>query len=255
MTCVIIPTYNHAGTVADVVRGACQYVPDIFVVDDGSTDDTLQRLQPLSASLGDRLHIISYTPNRGKGHALLTGFRAATEAGFRYAVTLDSDGQHYPDDIPNLLAALKEHPDAMIVGQRSFNQENMPSKNTFANRFSNFWFRLQTGCLLDDTQCGFRIYPLQKLRWLNLVTSRYEAELELLVFSAWHDVPLIPVPVKVFYPDESERISHFRPAKDFARISLLNTALCFGAVVYALPCKLYTQITRKNSRRLSGSKE
>ena len=121
----------------------------------------------------------------------------------------------------------------------------MPRKNTFANRFSNFWFRLQTAQKLDDTQSGFRIYPLDRLYGMWLVTSRYEAELELMVYAAWHGVRVTGVPVRVLYQPEGERVSHFRPFWDFFRITVLNTLLCFGAVLYALPLALFRIITGK----------
>ena len=111
----------------------------------------------------------------------------------------------------------------------------MPGGNTFANRFSNFWFTIQTGIRLPDTQTGFRLYPLKRLSGTRFVTSRYEAELELLVFAAWAGVELVSVPVRVFYPSQEERVTHFRPVADFARISVLNTVLCFLAVVYGWP--------------------
>ena len=96
-TCVIIPTYNNGGTVADVVARALQQTPHVIVVNDGSDDDTLSALRPFDIIL------LSYDRNRGKGHALKQGFRKARELGFRYAVTLDADGQHFPEDIPLLL--------------------------------------------------------------------------------------------------------------------------------------------------------
>jgi 1-acyl-sn-glycerol-3-phosphate acyltransferase len=158
--------------------------------------------------------------------------------GYDYAATIDSDGQHYPEDLPRLVAALIPNPGALIVGSRGLKQENMPGKNTFANRFSNFWFTVQTGRALPDTQTGFRIYPLRRLTGLSLLTSRYEAELELLVFSAWRGTPLVAVPIRVYYPPREERVSHFRPALDFTRISILNTALCLLALVYGWPRRL-----------------
>ena len=118
----------------------------------------------------------------------------------------------------------------------------MPRQNTFANRFSNFWFRLQTAQKLDDTQSGFRIYPLESLYGMRLVTSRYEAELELLVFAAWHGVSVKGVPVRVWYAPEGERVSHFRPFWDFFRISVLNTILCFGALLVGLPLAVLRKI-------------
>ena len=212
----------------DVVRRVHQHVRDIIVVDDGCTDDTLNLLSGLDFPLT----VVSHPRNRGKGAALVSGFRKALELGFDYALTIDADGQHYPEDIPLLIRALEIHPNAFIVGSRPFTDSNMSGKSKFANRFSNFWFRLQTTVPLPDTQTGMRIYPLHRLHGLAFITSRYEAELELLVFAAWHNVPLIPVPIRVYYPPKEERVSHFRPAYDFTRISILNCFLCLGALLF-----------------------
>jgi glycosyltransferase involved in cell wall biosynthesis len=182
--------------------------------------------------------VLRQDPNRGKGIALRTGLRAARERGFRYAVTLDADGQHYPEDVPALLAA--GGPRTLVVGSRNLSADGMPSGNTFANKFSNFWFALQTLHRLPDTQTGFRLYPLESLPPLWLMTARYEAELTLLVFSAWRGLRLIPVPVRVAYPED--RVSHFRPLADFSRISLLNTGLCLLALVYGYPSMLLRKL-------------
>ncbi len=141
-----------------------------------------------------------------------------------------------------MIEASLQHPDDIIVGCRNLTTENMPRQNTFANRFSNFWFRLQTTRKLEDTQSGFRIYPLDSLYGMGLITSRYEAELELLVFAAWHGVGVQGVPVHVWYAPEGERVSHFRPFWDFFRISVLNTVLCFGALLVGLPLALLRKI-------------
>lgn len=229
--CVVIPTYNNGGTIADVLRRTAPYCSDIIVVNDGCTDDTLRRIQ----QSGVAARVVSHTPNRGKGAALVAGFRQALALGFHYALTIDSDGQHYPEDIPLFLQALHRHPQALIVGSRNLRQENMPGGNTFANRFSNFWFTVETWQRLPDTQTGYRLYPLRLMPLSWPVTSRYEAELELLVYAAWSGVRLIPVPVRVYYPPQAERVSHFRPTADFVRIAILNTVLCCLAVVYAWP--------------------
>ena len=226
--CALIPTYNNAGTILDIVRRVHCQLRDIIVVADGCTDNTLALLDTLDFPVT----IVSYSKNKGKGGALVAGFRKAIEMGFDFALTIDADGQHYPEDIPLLLRAHEVHPNAMIVGSRQFTDENMPGKSKFANRFSNFWFRLQTTVNLPDTQTGMRLYPLHQLHGLSLITSRYEAELELLVFAAWHNVPLVPVPIRVYYPPKEERVSHFRPAYDFTRISILNCFLCIGALLF-----------------------
>lgn len=237
--CAVIPTYNNARTVADIVNRTLAVCPQVIVVNDGSTDDTLAVLEPLK----ENIQLITYPRNRGKGHALRLGLEAARKAGYDYAVTLDSDGQHSPEEIPTLVAAAEDD-DTLVVGSRNIQADGMPAGNTFANRFSNFWFRLQTGIKLPDTQTGFRLYPLNLLPCLALLTARYESELELLVFSAWRGVRLVPVSVSVNYP--ADRVTHFRPFWDFFRISLLNSALCILAIVYGYPRMLLSKLKGNN---------
>jgi len=241
-SCIIIPTYNNATTLANVVEHSLAVCEDVIVVNDGSTDNTTDVLSAISG-----ITVVSYSPNRGKGYALCEGFRKAKSMGFDYAITLDADGQHYPEDVPNLLATLDEELEknngkVLVVGSRNLNADGMPSANTFANKFSNFWFAVQTAQRLPDTQTGFRIYPLHHLPNLSLITSRYESELELLVFSAWRNVRIVPSPVRVYYPPAEERVSHFRPFADFARISVLNTFLCIAALLYGYPSMLIRKL-------------
>ncbi len=234
-TIVIIPTYNNALTLEDVVKRCLELGLPLLVIDDGSTDGTACILETL-----DVKHL-THEKNRGKGVALRTGLREARKQGYRYAVTIDSDGQHYPEDIPALLEAKGER--TLVVGSRNLKADGMPSGNSFANKFSNFWFRLQTLHNLPDTQTGLRVYPLSSIPGLWLLTSRYEAELTLLVFSAWKGLKLKPVPVRVAYPED--RVSHFRPFADFFRISVLNTVLCIFALIYGYPRMLLNLILRK----------
>ncbi|MBP5258945.1 MAG: glycosyltransferase family 2 protein [Prevotella sp.] len=229
--CVIIPTYNNAATLQQVVMDAAEYCKDIIVVNDGSTDDTKAVLERLP----NTVTIVSYNKNKGKGHALVAGFRKAKELAFTHAITMDADGQHFASDIPTLIKASESNPEGIIVGSRNLTEDNMPRQNTFANKFSNFWFRLQTLVNLPDTQSGFRLYCLSALRGLSFITSRYEAELELLVFAAWAGTDVTSVPIRVYYPPEGERVSHFRPIYDFTRISILNTILCILAIIYGYP--------------------
>ena len=223
--CAVIPTYNNGGTVADVVRGVLRSGLPVFVVDDGSTDSTSDKLKDLD------IRLLHHEKNRGKGFALKTGLEEARRQGFRFALTIDADGQHDPGDIPALLDAVEER--TLVVGSRNIAADGMSAGSTFANRFSNFWFTVQTLRKLPDTQTGFRIYPLEDLPSLKLLTARYEAELTLLVFSAWKGLKLVPVPVRVYYPEN--RVSHFRPFADFFRISVLNTVLCLLALLYGYP--------------------
>lgn len=229
---MIIPTFNNAGTIANVVRRTQEQCLDVFVVCDGCTDDTLSVI----ASLEKQPNLVALPVNKGKGTALKEGFKAALAAGFAYAITIDADMQHYPEDIPLFLEANVKHPGALIVGERRGLESVDRSKSSkFANSFSNFWFFVQTFHRLRDTQTGYRLYPLKKLHGLSFLTSRYEAELELLVFAAWNGVEIVSQSVDVFYPPREERVSHFRPVQDFARISALNVVLCILALVYGLP--------------------
>lgn len=229
--CVIIPTYNNSGTLAKVLDDVLRVAQNVIVVNDGSDDGTTEILE----SFGERITVVSYSKNRGKGYALAKGFKTARKMGFEAAITIDSDGQHKASDIAALLEKYSENEGSMVIGARKFDAPNMPSKNTFANRFSNFWFAVQTARKLPDTQTGFRLYPLKKMGKMSPLNNRYEAELELLVRSAWRNIRLISCEIDVYYPPKEERVSHFRPTWDFVRISILNTVLCILAVIYGYP--------------------
>lgn len=241
--CAVIPTYQNAKTLLKVVADVHRVVDTVIVVDDGSKDGTAALLDKATGNERPE-KVLTHPKNCGKGAALKTGLTYARQQGFRYAVTVDADGQHRADDIPALLKAVEEEPDALAIGSRGLQHENMPAKSTFANRFSNFWFALQTLQRLPDTQSGLRVYPLRCLHGLRWMSARYEAELTLLVFSAWAGVKLLPVPVSVYYPPRDQRVTHFRPGRDFTRISVLNTLLCFLMVVYGWPRIFCRQIAR-----------
>ena len=239
--CAIIPTYNNAGTIRQVIENVARHCRHIIVVNDGCTDNTSQILDQIEIPVD----IVTYGQNRGKGYALVKGFQRAKELGFSLALTIDADGQHFADDIPLFISKYQDSPTGIIVGCRNLNEENMPRQNTFANRFSNFWFRIQTGINLPDTQSGFRLYTLSALRGISLITSRYEAELEFLVFAAWAGATISSVNVRVYYPPAEKRVTHFRPVYDFFRISVLNTVLCIGAICYGWPCVLMRKLRRR----------
>lgn len=243
--CLLIPTYNNAGTLAHVLEGALAYMNDIIVVNDGSTDDTDAILKQFPL-----VKVLSYAPNQGKGIALRKGFKFAAEEGYDFVITMDSDGQHFADDIPVFLEKMKEDPNALFIGARNLHQENMPGKSTFANKFSNFWFYVETGHKLPDSQSGFRLYPLHLLKEMRFFSTKYEFEIEVMVRASWKGIPVLPVPIKVFYFPEETRVSHFRPLKDFSRISVLNTILVFTALLYIYPRNFLRFIfTKGNLRR------
>lgn len=240
--CVLIPTYNNAKTLTRVIDGVLEYAEsnEVIVINDGSTDDTIDVL----TAYGDRINLLSYEKNKGKGHALKLGFKEAISKGFEYALTIDSDGQHFPDDIPNFIEKSKENPGALLMGSRNMEQEGVPAKSSFGNKFSNFWYKLETGIELPDTQTGYRLYPLEPLKKMNLFTTKFETEIEVIVKMAWKDVEVLPVDVKVLY-DPDERVSHFRPFKDFTRISILNTYLVTLTLLYYLPRRLFKASKKK----------
>lgn len=251
--CVLVPTYNNEQTLEKVLNDIERYTSNIVIVNDGSTDSTADILERFA-----HLHIVTYEPNRGKGHALKVGFRKAYELGFTHAISIDSDGQHYPSDLPAFLEAIEQRPEALIIGARNMDQEHIPGKSSFGNRFSNFWFWVETGIRLPDTQSGYRAYPLAQAATMKYFSRKYELEIEAPVRMAWKGVPVSYIPVQVYYPPAEERITHFRPFKDFTRISILNTFLTFGALLYIHPRnfikKLFTKEGWKELYRVALQK-
>lgn len=244
-TCVVMPTYNNERTLERVVTGVLERIGDacMIVINDGSTDSTREILRKFE----DRITLISYDENQGKGWALRKGLRKAIDLGYENAITIDSDGQHFPEDIQTIHDAAMKNPGCVIMGSRNMDQESVPGKSSFGNKFSNFWFRLETLIKLPDTQTGFRLYPLKPLKKMRLFTKKFELEIEIIVRLAWKMVGFVPVPIKVLY-DMDERVSHFRPGRDFFRISVLNSVLVLGALFYFFPKKLFSRDTLKKIR-------
>ena len=242
--CILIPTYNNEKTLRRVIDGVLEFSNDVIVICDGATDNSLSILKTYE----NKIHLIHYLPNQGKGNALRLGFEKAVHLGFEYAISIDSDGQHYPEDIPNFIGKIVEEPGSLIIGSRNMNQENVPGKSSFGNKFSNFWFRLETGINLPDTQSGFRLYPVKKLSKINFYTKKFEFEIEVIVKAAWADIPVSSIPVKVLY-DPNERISHFRPFQDFTRISILNTYLVTLTLLYYKPRDIIRRLKKKSLKQ------
>lgn len=241
--CILIPTYNNAQTLEQVIKDVGEYAANIIVVNDGSTDSTNHILAKF-----DGIHVVSYLNNRGKGFALRTGFEAARKKGYDYVITIDSDGQHFADDIPVFVEKLETEKSSIIIGARNMNQDSVPGKSNFGNKFSNFWFQFNTGISVPDTQSGYRLYPVKLLDCINFITPKYEFEVEVIVRAAWRGIGVIAVPVKVYYPPAEERISHFRPVPDFSRVSVLNTFLVLIAVFYIKPRNFFRGLGKKNFR-------
>jgi len=240
--CVIVPTYNNQKTLKKVLDSILDFTTNVIIVNDGSTDSTSEILKSYS-----QLTQIHHPKNLGKGRALRNGFRKALELDFEYAITIDSDGQHFATDIPVFLEAIQEEPNALLIGSRNMTQENVPKKSSFGNKFSNFWFKFETGIKLDDTQSGFRLYPLQLLP-KRFYTNKFEFEIEVIVRAAWKGVVVKNIPIQVLY-DPAERVSHFRPFQDFTRISILNTVLVTNALLYIKPRDFFRRAKKKGFKK------
>ena len=242
--CVLLPTYNNSKSLETVIQDVLQYTDDVCLINDGSTDNTAEILAKFP-----QLKILSYQPNQGKGWALRQGFLFAAKQSYHYAISMDTDGQHYAEDLPVLLHALEHNPNAIVIGARNMNQEHIPGKSNFGRKFSNFWFRFETGIDAPDTQSGYRLYPLKQLNAIRFFTKKFEFEVEVIVRGVWSGLDVLSVPVKVYYPPANERVSHFRPLRDFSRISVLNTCLVTWLFIWIWPRNLFRWIQKKNLRQ------
>jgi len=230
---IIIPVYNHEKTVAEVVRQSLALGYPVIVVDDGSTDGTYDRIRDISS-----ITILRHSENRGKGAALLTGFAAAA-AGADWAITLDADGQHQPEDAESLLAAVPEGLRPIVTGRREgMHGEHVPRASRFGRLFSNFWVRASGGPAVADTQSGMRLYPLPETLKLPVRARRFQFEVEVLVKACWYGIPVVEAPVSVVYAPRGERISHYRGFVDFMRNSSAFTRLIFGRFFFLLFIRL-----------------
>jgi glycosyltransferase involved in cell wall biosynthesis len=240
--CVLIPTYNNEKTLKRVIEGVLEYSQgvDVIVINDGATDGTTGILD----EFGEKIQVLSNDVNKGKGFSLRRGFKEAIRLGYENAISIDSDGQHLPGDIPLFVAGAVANPGALLMGSRNMEQEGVPGKSSFGNKFSNFWFWFETGLTLPDTQTGFRLYPLEPLKTISLFTSKFETEIEVIVKLAWKEVAIVPIDIRVIY-DKNERVTHFRPFRDFTRISILNTWLVILTLLWYLPKRLFLYVRKK----------
>ena len=243
--CVIIPTYNNHKTIQSVIDIVLVHTKNIIIVNDGSTDTTPQILKKYT-----NLILIHLSKNKGKGNALRIGFKFAEKLKYKFAITIDSDGQHFPQDIPVFIDALENEIDKniLLIGARNMNQESIPKKSSFGNKFSNFWFWIETGINLQDTQSGFRLYPLLAMKDISFKTTKFEFEIEVIVKAAWKGIQVKNVPICVLY-DQDNHVSHFRPLEDFTRISILNTWLVILTFVYIKPRNYYRKFVKKGTKR------
>lgn len=219
---IVIAHYNHMATLRQVAQGCRALWPHVLVVDDGSA-------QPVEAYLrGVDVHLLCQTPNRGKGAAILAAAAWAKEHGFNHIITIDSDGQHDPREIPLFVQAARQHPHALILGVRRFDK-TVPFGSRFGRKFGNFWVQVQTGKKVQDIQSGYRCYPVEMLTVLTVWSKRYSFEVEVVVRALWAGFDINEIPVSVSYT--RQRISHFSKCKDNLRLTVLNTYLTIRSML------------------------
>lgn len=244
--CILVPTYNNQKSLASVLQDLQLYSSNIVVVNDGSTDETFEILKNFS-----HLDIHHFPQNRGKGAALDHGFKMAQDLGYEYAITIDSDGQHYPDDLEIFLNELENRdensPELLLVGDRNMGRDGIPGKSSLGNKFSNFWYLVVTGRQLTDTQSGYRLYPLHIVNPIKLYTNKFEYEIEIIVKASWRGVDVKNIPIKVFY--EENRVTHFRPFWDISRIVMLYMWFVLVSFFYIHPRDKYRQFRDKGFKR------
>ena len=213
----VVPAYQAEKSVAAVVRGLFDALAGeggeklIVVVDDGSTDGTSEAARAAGA------RVVRHAQNQGKGCALRSGFGALLEAGADAAVCVDADGQHPPEEAVRL-ARDPAPREALVLGVRDLVKAGAPAANVFSNRFSNRFLSFALGRELSDTQCGLRRYPLPETLALAGRAQGYSYEAELILRAARLGLQIVEVPVRVIYPAESERVTHFHSVRDPARI-------------------------------------
>ncbi len=210
--CILIPGYNEEKTIGQVVSKARKVISDVIVIDDGSTDNTYQIAKDAGAI------VIRHEVNKGKGAALKTGFRYALEHNYQAVITMDSDGQHDVDDIPNFLNALHEKKADIVIGSRMKNISTMPAIRKFTNKLTSYVSSLLMHQKVDDSQSGFRLINSDVLRSITLETDRYDTESEILIKASRAGFRIKSVPIKTIYGQERSKINPLIDTYRFIRL-------------------------------------
>ena len=231
---VLVPSYNPGAKVFETVAAARRHWNPVWVIVDGSTDGTAEKLARL-ASEDPGLRVLLRSRNRGKGAAVLFGLRSALAEGFTHALAMDSDGQHPADCIPAFMAASMAAPDAMVLGQPVFGAD-APQLRVRGRRISNWWANLETLWLgVHDSLFGFRVYPIFALarimRWQPWM-RRFDFDVEAVVRLCWRGVRPINLPAPVRYFQASEGgVSHFHYGRDNLLLTWMHLRLLAGFVL------------------------
>lgn len=207
---ILLPAYNEQSTITKIIENCLQYTPHVYVIDDGSTDETLSRIKQTSAL------IYSNVVNQGKGAILLQGFHLIIEKNYSGVITLDADGQHNPDDLTLFFERIQKNPEALIIGARRLNTKNAPLMRLFANKIADFFISCAAKKWLADTQSGYRYYPaafLKKYFLQSPAFSHFAFETEILISAVKIGVAVDYVDIESCYP-VCARKSYYRTGKD-----------------------------------------
>ncbi len=210
----VVPCYNAGARVEPVVRGLLEQLDHVVVVDDGSTDSATAPLQALGAS------VIRFPENKGKGFAMLAGFRAALAADdVTGVVIVDADGQHDATELPNLWTAFESENADLVIGTRTFDGKEVPLRSRVGNKFTALMTRILIGVALPDTQSGFRIHSRRFLEDIlgTIRGGRYETEMEIVVTAAKGGYKIAAAPIRTIY-EAGNPSSHFNKFRDSWRV-------------------------------------
>ena len=239
---LIVPFFNHELAIRHTVAALKVHGYECWLVDDGSDARCAPVLEQLAAQESGWLRLIRCPVNRGKGVAVLTGFKAADAAGCTHALQIDADGQHDFAAIPQIAALARDNPASIITGVPVFDA-SAPAARRIGRKFTTLWVRINTlSSRIEDAMCGFRVYPLAPILALAKRASfgsRMEFDPEILVRAVWAGVPVVSMPTQVTYP--SDGVSHFKMWRDNVRISWMHTRLFFG-MLWRLPVLLARNI-------------
>ncbi|HEN3566554.1 TPA: glycosyltransferase family 2 protein [Yersinia enterocolitica] len=226
--CLVIPCFNHGGTMAGVLSQLAIYQLPCLIIDDGSGADTANELARLAAEYS-WVVLVTHPENRGKGNAVLNGLAVAQKYGYSHGLQVDADGQHHLSDIPIMLVEAEKHPHCLISG-RPIYDKSVPKARLYGRYITHFWVWIETLSLsLKDSMCGFRVYPVAETLAVAAQYSlgaRMDFDTEVMVKLYWQGTESRFLPTKVTYPENG--ISHFDALHDNLRISWMHTRLFFG---------------------------
>ncbi|NQU73754.1 MAG: DUF2062 domain-containing protein [Candidatus Omnitrophica bacterium] len=239
---IVVPTFNNKDTVFYVASECRKRIQHVLVVDDGSTDVNVENLFSDTDII-----VLRHEKNLGKGMAIRTALQYLRSRDADFMFTIDADGQHHPEDIERFIPLLKPDSSAIIIGARDFNSPDIPGRSRFGRAFSNFWLHLETGCTINDSQSGFRVYPVKYFSQMKVSGRYYDFEIEVLTRAAWSGLELNQVPVQVLYSPAVSKTSSFRPFRDNLRIALMHARLV-GRRLLPLP---YPELVKRSRKERS----